>query len=366
VDLVIFAGDAFKTRSPNPTYQREFAWRIRDLAELAPVLLLVGNHDLSPSALKASSIEIYDTLNVDNVTVAHDYHTYLYQTARGPVVVGTAPYPMRARLMQNIDTHGLTIRQTDDKLEAVLANELERLAQEAVSEAPSEDTPRILTGHFTVHGAVTGSERGVMLGRDVKIPLGLIADDRWDYVALGHIHKHQCLTTDRDNAPPVVYSGSIERIDFGEESDPKGFCRALVSRGNTAWEYVEVAARPMVTLRADCKHDAQPTRTLLKLIRDHDLNEAIVRLIVELTPETEAVLNDGAVRNALKEAGVFHVAGIKRDIQRADRSRLANNPEGMTHEELLEQYLVSRDVDSERRMALLEAARPIIKPPDSD
>ncbi len=25
VDLTIFAGDAFKTRSPNPTYQREFA-----------------------------------------------------------------------------------------------------------------------------------------------------------------------------------------------------------------------------------------------------------------------------------------------------------------------------------------------------
>lgn len=25
VDLVIFAGDAFKTRAPNPTYQREFA-----------------------------------------------------------------------------------------------------------------------------------------------------------------------------------------------------------------------------------------------------------------------------------------------------------------------------------------------------
>ena len=32
VDLALFAGDAFKTRDPSPTYQREFARRIRRLA----------------------------------------------------------------------------------------------------------------------------------------------------------------------------------------------------------------------------------------------------------------------------------------------------------------------------------------------
>jgi exonuclease SbcD len=47
VDLVIFAGDAFKIRNPNPTYQRAFARRVKRLAEAGvPVVLLVGNHDL--------------------------------------------------------------------------------------------------------------------------------------------------------------------------------------------------------------------------------------------------------------------------------------------------------------------------------
>ncbi|MFZ4816846.1 MAG: metallophosphoesterase family protein, partial [Phototrophicaceae bacterium] len=64
VDLVIFAGDAFKTRTPSPTYQREFAHRIIELAGLAPVVMLVGNHDVPPNYLRASSIEIYDTLRV--------------------------------------------------------------------------------------------------------------------------------------------------------------------------------------------------------------------------------------------------------------------------------------------------------------
>ena len=46
VDLAIFAGDAFKTRNPNPTFQREFAFRVQDIAAHCPVVLLVGNHDL--------------------------------------------------------------------------------------------------------------------------------------------------------------------------------------------------------------------------------------------------------------------------------------------------------------------------------
>jgi len=63
-DLIIFAGDAFRTAAPNPTYQRSFARRVRELSELAPVVMLVGNHDVQPNASKASSIEIYDTPSV--------------------------------------------------------------------------------------------------------------------------------------------------------------------------------------------------------------------------------------------------------------------------------------------------------------
>ena len=52
----------------------------------------------------------------------------------------------------------------------------------------------MLTGHFTIHGAVLGSERQVMLGRDVMALLSSVADTAWDYVAMGHIHKHQNMT----------------------------------------------------------------------------------------------------------------------------------------------------------------------------
>jgi exonuclease SbcD len=263
--------------------------------------------------------------------------------------------------MEHINTNGQTIREVDNALEEALTDILTNLAADADKEAGDENLPRILTGHFTVRGAKVGSERNVMLGRDVQVSLNLVADNRWDYVAMGHIHKHQNLTINRDDVPPVVYSGSLERIDFGEESDAKGFCWVELERNNTTWEYVRVDARPMVTLRADCRTEPRPTHKVIDMIRKHSLQDAIVRLVIELTPETDGSLQDAPIREVLKRAGVFHVAAIKRDIQRPERARIATNPEGMTHEELLEQYFISREMQSERRNILLEAAREIFK-----
>ena len=359
VDLVIFAGDAFKTRAPNPTFQREFAWRVRDLAEIAPVVLLVGNHDLPPTALKASSIEIYDTLAVPNVWVAGDYEVREVETKGGPVIIGTAPYPIRSRLLQQVATAGMTVAETDALLQQQLTDILEDLAQEADKIGGAGETPRLLTGHFTVTGAIQGSERTVMLGRDVQVLLSSVADDRWDYVALGHIHKHQNLTPTRPDAPPVVYSGSLERIDFGEEGDGKGFCRVELARGDTTWEFVPVAARPFVTLRADLRTVKSPTDKLLRQINKHDLEGAVVRLWLEVTPESETRLNEASIREALRRAGAFSIASLRKEVEQPARARLGGSPEGMTHEELLERYLISKEIRQERRAELMDAARVI-------
>ena len=357
VDLTIFAGDAFKTRTPNPTFQREFAWRVRDLAELAPLVLLVGNHDLPPTIMKASSIEIYDTLAVPNVWVADDYEVQQIETRRGPVMVAAAPYPIRSRLLADANTAGMTIAETDILLQETLANIIENLAQQV----DQHDMPRVLTGHFTVSGAVVGSERSIMLGRDVAVMLSARADPRWDYVALGHIHKHQNLTRARTDAPPVVYSGSLERIDFGEEGDTKGFCWVELKRGAAKWHFCECDARPFVTIRADLKESADPTQDLLRKIRKHTLKDAVVRLLVELAPENETRLNESTIRDALRQADVYHVAGIRKDVERPERARLGANPEGLTQAELLERYLLSRQVGEDRRAELLRLAEGIFQ-----
>jgi exonuclease SbcD len=358
VDLAIFAGDAFKTRSPNPTYQREFAHRIRDLSRLCPVVLLVGNHDLPPTLLKASSIEIYQTLDVPNVRVAAEYEVFTVETKRGPVVVGAAPYPVRSRLLEDESVAGMTIAQID----AHLQDQLTRILDDMAEQADQHDLPRLLTGHFTVSGAVVGSERSIMLGRDVSVLLSSLADRRWDYVALGHVHKHQNLTHGRPAVPPVVYSGSMERIDFGEEGDPKGFCWVELGRLDTNWQFVQLEnARPFVTLQADLRSAANPTEAVLKLIKKHRLTGAVVRLIVDLMPETEVTFNETVIRDELRRAGVYQMAAVRKQIEQVTRARLGGNPEGLTAPELLDRYLLSKEIALERRAELLAAAQIIFE-----
>ena len=255
---------------------------------------------------------------------------------------------------------GMTIAEQDDELGRKLHEQLRSLSSQA-DELAAADTPRLLAGHFSVAGAVWGSERGVMLGRDVVADLDAVADPTWDYVALGHIHRHQDLTAGRADAPPVVYSGSLERIDFGEEEDVKGFCWAELARGGTTWKFVEVPARKMLTLTADCRAIDNPTGEVLAAMKREDLQDAVVRLVIKLRPESETLLNDGVIVNELKRAGVFHIAGISKAVDRRARSRLGVSPEGLTPLELLARYFESRDVEAERREELLQLAREIVE-----
>lgn len=360
VDLLVFAGDAFKTRDPNPTYQRAFARRVKRLADAGvPVVLLVGNHDLPAMAQKASSVDIFHTLSVSNVIVGRIEEVHQVETKRGPVQVVTVPYPVRSRLLSRPEYRGLSMAELDEALRQVVTEVIEALKAELNPEIPT-----VLTGHFSVSGAVWGSERSVMLGRDVVVQKSIVADPAFDYVALGHIHKHQNLTAGVPGVPPVVYAGSLERIDFGEEGQPKGFCWVELARGpgGTTWEFVTGDARPFLTIRADIRREGErdPTQIVLDAIARHDITGAVVRLIVQTTPETEARLRDREIEKALAPAN--YVAALVKETERLERVRLGGaSPESLTPSELLERYLASRNTPAERAGTLLQYAGEIFQ-----
>src|SRR5512140_1371356 len=105
VDMVIFAGDAYKDRSPAPTFQREWGRRIIRLSQARiPTLLLVGNHDLSPAAGRAHAIHEFDTLQVPFVKVlAKPQLLHPHELWDLPLQVIAIPWISRSALMASMD-----------------------------------------------------------------------------------------------------------------------------------------------------------------------------------------------------------------------------------------------------------------------
>ncbi len=355
VDLVLFCGDAYKTREPSATHQRELARRIKRLTGAGiPVVLLVGNHDLPSQEKRATSVDIYHALDVPNVVVANRDKLHRLTTRRGEEIqVATVPYPIRQRLLEREEYRGKTIAELDKVVEQLVTENIQALAAQV-----DPAVPAILAGHFSVSEAEYGSERSVMLGRDVVVLKGVLADPAWDYVALGHIHRHQEINGGQ--RPPIVYSGSLERIDFGEEKEPKGFVVADIRRGACEWRFQTVAARRFVTIDADVRAESAPLEALLEAIGRHEVKDAVVRVRVKALPEQEGLLRDADIRRALKDA--YFVAGISKEVERAYRQRLGGaSPEGLAPAELLARYLESKGASPERIKALLERAEAIFQ-----
>jgi exonuclease SbcD len=308
VDLVLFAGDAYKDRNPAPTFQREWGRRIIRLSKAGiPTLLLVGNHDLSPALGRAHAIEEFNTLEVPYVHVINQ-PTFLKPEHLDdlPVQIMALPWLSRSGLIAHLGVRADAPKNAGQVYEA-LESRLTELVQEWFEQI-DPSLPVIFTAHASIQGAKYGAERTVMLGSDMVLPGSLVRDPRLDYVALGHIHKPQNLNEDAH--PPVIYPGSIERVDFGEATDDKFFVTARVARGETQVEWRQLTdIRPFVDrhLVLDSKENIDQ-RLRKALPPTEQLQGAIVRLTIEYPRDWEPLIDDAALREYMQDAFEFHLA----------------------------------------------------------
>jgi exonuclease SbcD len=348
VDLFLFAGDAYRSRDPSPTQQREFARRVRRLSDAGvPTFLLVGNHDLPAASGRANSLDIFETLAVPGVTVGRSTRLHRIETPAGPVQVGALPWLRRSALLARDELRGMTADETRKLIQETAGSAIEAMAKQV-----DPSCPAILAAHVSVEGATYGSERSVLIGEDIVLQKSTIGNPAFQYVALGHIHKYQVLAA---ADPLIVYPGSLERVDFGEERDPKGFVTVEIEKGQARHTFRELGARRFVTIRSRPALP-EPTETVLADIAAAEPTGAVARLIVEAEPEVDARIDYGAVRKAFKDA--YSIAGIRREVNRPERRFLTGvGIESMSPGDALEVYLKAREVPDERRELLLRYGR---------
>ena len=356
-DLVLFCGDAYKNREPSQTYQREFARRIKRLSEAAiPTVIVIGNHDIPGAPGKANSVEIFDTLNIDYVHIAHKPGILNIKTPSGEVQVAVFPWLRRNALLAREDVKNLSVGQVIEQLQEAMAARLAELA-----EGIDPSRPAVLAAHVAVASAKTGTEKSMIIGNDPVVMLSTVANPAYDYVALGHVHRRQVLS----EAPPVVYAGSLERLDFGDEDEGKGFYTAEITpkgkQRQVSYEFHPIDARRFLTLEIKvADEEADPTEKVLEALqaRSGEIAGAIVRLKISLPGQTSSLLRDGEIFKALKEA--YNVS-IAREIRQADRGRGAGwSAESLTPLEALKNYLERLNVPDERRKKLLEYGEKLI------
>jgi exonuclease SbcD len=359
VDLVIFSGDAYKSRDPSQTQQREFAKRIKRLSQCGiPIFLLTGNHDLPVAMGRATTTEIFDTLAVDGVYVASKPNNYRVNTKSGPVQVVSLPWLKRSNIISRDEVKNLDLDGVNQYLREVLTGIVENLASKLDPQLPA-----ILVAHIWVQGAKLGSEEGMIIGQEHTLLLSAIANPTFDYVALGHIHRQQVLAEN----PPVVYAGSLERIDFGDEGLEKGFYVVEINpkdgRRQTHFRLQPISGRRFLTITKTITHDdPDPTGAIVKLLsqKAEEINGSIVRLEITLPQGLQAQVRETDVRAAAATAYYF---AVTYKVERPTRVRLANTCiESLTPQHALETYLKMRVKDSPARLEeLLASGRDLIQ-----
>ena len=365
VDCVLFAGDAYKDQNPAPTFQREWGQRIMQLSEAGiPTILLVGNHDISPAAGRAHALTEFSTLQVPHVLIVDKPGFFPSEDLTRLCPPGKTldfqlialPWISRSAMAAELDLNTRDTEQLYGAMEDKISQDIEIWLEKADPELPT-----VLAAHASVEGAVYGAERTVSLGKDFILPKAIAADPRLDYTALGHIHKKQDLNP--NNHPPVIYPGSIERVNFGEAADDKYFLIAEVQKGKAKvdWRQLE-NIRPFIDLFLALTSSDDITAQVNDLIPSHpQLAGAITRLVLEFPRAWDPLIDENAIRELFKDAFEFH---FLKQPQYEPRIRLPKDRVigSLSPEELLDQYWQASQTPEEDIKTLNELVGEILHP----
>ena len=354
VDLVLFGGDAFPDATPPPYVHEAFASQFRRLADAKiPAVLLVGNHDQHSQGNGGASLSIYRTLVVPGFIVGDTVTTHRITTKNGDIQIITLPWLNRSTLLTRPQTEGLDLAEVNEllikTLQPVLEAEVRRL---------DPKIPTVLLGHLMADRANLGAEKFLAVGKGFNIPVSMLIRPEWEYVALGHVHKHQNLNP--ANNPPIIYPGSIERVDFSEEKEDKGYVLVEIAKGKVDWEFCTLPSRPFITIEIDISQADDPQEAILKAIAKKDLTDSVVRLIYKLRSEQLESINTTGIQHALKTAHSFSIRPEL--VSQLARPRLPELGVGNTLDPIaaLKTYLNNREDLKDISLDLLEAAQQLL------
>jgi DNA repair protein SbcD/Mre11 len=298
VDFFLFSGDAYKTHHPSQTQQKMLLQCLLRLYKAGiPIVIVIGNHDHPLSFGKAHALDLFGAMPLDGFHVFSKPGTLTLTTKNGPINIVGIPWPTR-------NTIAIT-----DKHKEKSTSELTEYISKAVAHIIADyakqldpTIPAILASHITVStGIFSGSEKRAIYGNDPMLMPSQLALHPFDYVALGHLHRHQNLNP--SGYPAIVYAGSIERIDFGERKEEKGFCLVRIpEKGKATYEFIQGPSRPFIQIDVKLKAGISQTDQIVEAIKKHDITDAIVKIVYHIPAEKKDMVDLKIIQYACETA----------------------------------------------------------------
>jgi len=350
VDLFVFAGDAYKTAYPSPTQQKLLLRSFLRLYKAnIPTIIVVGNHDNPLSFGKANSLEIFATLPLDGFHVFAKPETKVIETKSGPIQIVGIPWPNRHHFTLAGAYHAKNALEITEQISNKMSSIISASAQKL-----DPAIPAILVGHLTVSsGIFSGSEKRAVFGHDPVLLPSELAIAPFNYVALGHLHRFQDLNP--HGTIPVVYSGSVERIDFGERKEEKGFCLVSIHDDRTtSYEFIKTPIRTFIQIDVVLVPLKNQTEQVLQALQAQDLQDSVVKITYKLPSSEIDMVDIKKIQQACNQA--WYVVSIIpiRNIETKTHRNFLNLE--MDLPTLLKKYFQERPTTKDRADQLLEKA----------
>ena len=352
-DMFLLCGETFKDPNPNSTILKMFASRLSRLSrENIQTVIILGNHD-APRGGRAAPPEPLIELKIPNVHYFSqpgftDFICRSSEKAR----VFALPYrhPVKVASDKAVGKTGLRKELMEQNYLEQVTKELEAFSREGRGDADV----CVLTGHFTIQGVVAGSERNWTIDEEYALPPALFDTGLFDYVAMGHVHRHQVIKA----RAPIIYPGSIERVDLAEAEEDKGFVQVETHSGSVSWKYVKVPTRIMHNIQIVCEEKEDPILAVKAEIVTHPVEHAIVNLRITSSDQVTPV-QKSEINRLLKDAFWSEVHYVR--LQANKEAGEGTFVRTLEPAQALSDYLISLNIPETKRNEAMKIGQRIIE-----
>lgn len=330
IPLLLIAGDVFDTHKPSMDEVRIVMEFLSFLDQVCQVVIIPGNHDIAQSGATASALAPLHYMSHVHVQESPGTVTLTIDGQR--VLIDCLPYPSRGRLLASLPTDQT---MTPEETFAHINDGLKSIVQNMKLGLDPNCYCHLFLGHGSTENAQVG-EQPRSLAHDVFLPLEEFG--KYDYAALGHIHKPQQL------APFFTYyCGSLLRQAFGEEGERKGFNLVKISSEETTVEFID---NPHARVYQTVTIPMMPT-----LLANPDQSMNIVYRIKDTITQEALPVAMPQVREFLQK---FPLCQVDLEVQQDDRLRDSELNNQMSSSEAVERMMEKDGTTEPQRSKILE------------